>query len=578
MSWDHLPTELRSEIVSYLELPRVDRDCLWAPQEFLDNRSALRNLCLASRSTAAEARPWLYRRIILYIDGDDVDFSISSPALKVDRHVNMSELPKVPYAGPDSMVQLIRTLIHNPHLRTYIKYVACPFSLSDIPPSSYTEQLEFDMKMMCSSWKRHAHEFTDTSGVERRILDMAGLSVPLLNTPSCDRAEEVGENDGMPLEHEDKMEEVPQRLISVLLCLLPEVDTLLLQSCDRRPSEVTNRIITQCLKDEKIASSVLPKLTTLDLRVHQLRWKRMRERDAIPFDAVYALLHLPTLRHIATWQDDGFASFFEIHRPQQNGVAAFIDSYGVLDNVMQRPRNSHREWLPKIETMSLTTAGYHCSYFYAACEMSTSLRRLTLDVIDVNRGGHFKSEFHSDATLNTSLLLRAETLEELRLGHFSYKHNHIGGSGQLTHLPSMKKLHTLNIEMHMLFGPYERIQQLSLPDLLPPNLERLELGDVWSHGFNDPRGHMDPLSIDWYPEALAGQLKKLAEAARPTRGDQRSMLPKLCSVHLRPHHLCLRSRWLLGSSCVISSNCCVRSGLCLLMSCHLMMDIQGNIE
>ncbi|KAK7998325.1 hypothetical protein PG989_006365 [Apiospora arundinis] len=526
MSWDHLPAELRSEIVSYLELPQVDRDCLWAPQEFLDNRYALRNLCLASRSTAAEARQWLYRSIILYIDGDDVDFSISSPALKVDRHVNVSEMPKHPYAGPDSIVQLIRTLINNPHLRTYIKYVACPFSLSDIPPPSYTEQLEFDMKMMCSSWKRHAHEFTDTSGVERRILDMAGLSVP-------------------PLGHEDEMDEVPQRLIAVLLCLLPEVDTLLLQSCDRRPNEVTNRIITQCLKDEKIAFSVLPKLTTLDFRVHQLRWKRRRELETIPFDTVYALLHLPTLRHIATWQDDGFASFFEIHIPQQNGVAAFVDSHGVQDNVIHRPRHSHREWLPKIETMSLTTAGYHCSYFYAACEMATSLRRLTLDVIDVNRGGHFKSKFHSDATLNTALLLRAETLEELRLERFDRHSKHISASGQLTCLPSMAKLRTLKIEMHMLFESFEQARQLALPDLLPPNLERLELGDVWCHALNDLRGHVTPMGIDWYPEALAGQLQRLAEAVRPARKDQRSRLPKLRSVHLWPHHWCLRGRWLL---------------------------------
>lgn len=520
MSWKHLPAELRAQVISYLELPRVDRDQLWPSQEFVDKQSALRNLCLTSRSTAVEARIWLYRTIILFIDGDDVDFSMSSPSMKVFRHAHEFASPKVPFAHPDSMVQLIRTLTHNPHLRTYIKYVACPFSKSEIPPSSYTDQLEEDTKRMCTSWVRHAHEFSDTTGLERQILEMSGHAIPPTNKRLNNPDETIK---GGIWDLTGKVE-VVQRLVAVLLCLLPEVDTLLLQACDYRPSRITHQILEKYMNNKATSSLVMPKLATLQLQVHQLRWKRINDLEKTSFDAVYALLDLPTLRHIETWQDDGFNSFFAARGADP------VDHIGL-------------QWLPKIETLSLTSAVYDCNNFFAAIRWATSLRRLTMDVYGMEISHPWYSR---QPSLDEALLVHAGMLEELYLGTFSKAYKHISEARCLSCLPHMTKLRVLSVEMSMMFGPFEKLTRLSLPDLLPPNLEQLYLVDAWLEADGEYGRYTYPTrQIERHLEALVCQFEQLADEVRtPREQQQQQQLSKLRRVHLRPGQLCTRGRWL----------------------------------
>ncbi|KAK8058857.1 hypothetical protein PG994_009305 [Apiospora phragmitis] len=95
MSWHSLPAELRSEIVSHLELPQLDSGSHLPSQEFREKRAALRNLCLACHSTAAEARPRLYRTII--VDSGSVE-----------------------------MAHLLRTLAYSPSLRRLTRHLSSP--------------------------------------------------------------------------------------------------------------------------------------------------------------------------------------------------------------------------------------------------------------------------------------------------------------------------------------------------------------------------------------------------------------------------------------------------------------------
>lgn len=374
-------------------------------------------------------------------------------------------------------------------------------------------------------WLNHHQDFFHMPDFERRILDIAELSAPGLVR---ERTWRLG------LQGSDNLEDgavtIAEKILAALFCLLPEVDTFLIEGVDKWPCDVTHIILEKLLSNEATASSVLPKLGILQLQLHDVPQDRQNRRwPMVSFDAVYALLNLPTLRHIETWHDDGFQSFFDFQRSR-------------YEHNELRPRINHRQWLPKIETLSLSSANYHCSYFYAACEMAPNLRHLYLNAISMD-SGHSDSHFHSEATLNAALLLRAQTLVELHLAGFErHAYKHLSAPDRLTCFPSMIKLLSLTIDVFMLFGPPEQFKHLFLPALLPPNLERLDLCDKWSRfaGFGDwALLHPEP-----YLEVLVRQLEQLAEAVRPQGADQESRLSRLRSVSLRAGPKSAQHRWL----------------------------------
>ncbi|KAK8091321.1 hypothetical protein PG994_000826 [Apiospora phragmitis] len=492
MSWHSLPAELKLEIVRHFELPRLELGARLPSQEFLANRSVLRNLCLTGRSADAVARPWLYRSIILFTDFKELDESSGNGS---NAPLDDAKLPESdhPLVGTYTMVRLLRTLTHHPPLRLHIKYMACPLSVSGLPNDRFPGiQLDRYTQPISATWKSHAHEFSDTSGVERKVLNIAGLHTPPLDS---------GEGSDEIIAHDLRKREyarVPQKLLGALLCLLPEVNAVLLEEHHFWPCKVVNMILWECLRNHATVWTVLPKLATLQLQVQEIP----RGLSSVSFDTVGALLKLPTLRHIETLRDDGFQSLFQV-----NSSASHIEGVNLPT------------WMSQIETLDLSSVNYHCAYFYAACEMATSLRRLSLDATRMH-DGHSRSSYvspHSEATLDTALLLRAETLEELRLASFElHSYLHIGSSSLLTCLPSMVKLRVLSIDNCSLFGPAQQIEHLSLPDLLPPNLERLDLCDCFPKMERD--FSFDNFMLtgqESYFDASVRQFKQLAEAVGP---------------------------------------------------------------
>ncbi|KAK7957329.1 uncharacterized protein PG986_006551 [Apiospora aurea] len=78
MSWKLLPAELRWQIASHFELPRLELGSRLPSPEFLDKQAVLWSLCLACRSAAVEARVLLYRTIIIFVDDEEVAHIMSS--------------------------------------------------------------------------------------------------------------------------------------------------------------------------------------------------------------------------------------------------------------------------------------------------------------------------------------------------------------------------------------------------------------------------------------------------------------------------------------------------------------------
>ncbi|KAK7928350.1 hypothetical protein PG985_005348 [Apiospora marii] len=533
MSWNSLPAELRAQIVGHFELPRPELGSRLPSREYLNRRATLWNLCLTCRSAAVEAQSWLYRTIILFLDFRKVKPSslgcdqTTSPASSSILFV----LNGVTGKPSDNLVPLLRTLAHNPALRLHIKYLACALPISGgILRARHESPSDRELQRATwTSWLSHNDGFSHLPEFARRVLDIAELPAPRPIMPHTRRLGLEGSDD-----IEDGIDTIAEKTLAALFCLLPEVDTLLIEGVDKWPCDVTPMILEELLKDEATASAVLPKLATLQIQLHNVsRDSRNPERPMVSFDAIYALLNLPTLRHIETWHVDGFQSFFDVYssRPDHNE---------------SRTRVNLRQWLPKIESLSLSSVNHHCSDFYAACRVATNLRRLALDAVGMHRG---HSESHSPPhleALSSALLLRAETLEELRLAGFErHALKHLSWSYRLTCLPSMTKLRILTLDVFMLFGPSGQIDRLWLPDLLPPNLERLDLCDRWSDADAD-YGDFLRLHPELYVDALARQLLDLAAAVQPRRREEqeKGRLSRLRAVHLRPGPRCARHRWL----------------------------------
>ncbi|KAK8050879.1 glycoside hydrolase family 3 protein, partial [Apiospora rasikravindrae] len=534
MSWKLLPAELRWKIISHFELPRLELGRRLPSPEFLDKQAVLWSLCLACRSAAVEARALLYRTIIIFMDDEEVANIVSSSSRPTDLTPEQHDRLCV---HTYRMVRLLRTLTQNPGLRRYIKYLACPLSVGGVPhlypgylyPGSIKHKCSINM-INSSGWP-YADDFSDTTGFERQVLDMAGLPIPPRSSNSRHPNQATTEDSSKG-------------------ALSRPLEDKVTQASDQQPCTVVHDILGQYLSNGATVSAVLPKLTTLQLQVHepprniQRRTQELSPREVmdeaclgpsmVSFDTVCALLTLPTLRHVETWCDDGFQSFFDRHRDREPQQLA-----------EPRPRISHREWLPKIESLTLSSAFHHCGYFYAACEMATNLRRLDLDPVRMEQR-HRVSEFHSDATLNAALRLRADTLEELRLDGFA--HHPIKHLGASTHefdtlgldcFRHMPKLRFLSLDIQLLFGSSKQVQYISLPSVLPPNLERLDLRDAWSQ-FHQNRPDLFRHDPDKYAEALVMQFQNLAEMVRPRQAQQ--PLSRLHGVHLRPDAPRMRQR------------------------------------
>ncbi|KAK8079408.1 Glycoside hydrolase family 3 [Apiospora hydei] len=461
MSWNLLPAELRWQIVSYFELPRLELGGRMPSQEVVDNRAVLCSICRACRC-APEAWALLYRNIVIYTDDEEV----ASIAPFSSRPTN--RLPRGQYG------------------RLRIQRVA------------------------------HGTAAPNTDA-------QPGLATP-------------HQVPGLP--------PVPGRGAA--------------SGNEQKPCIVVHNILRQYLSNAATSSSVLPKLTTLQLQVHEvprpqlkrfqdltsreIERERSTRRSMVSFDTVCALLTLPTLRHVETWRDDGFESFFDrrdAREPQQQLA-------------QPRPRISHRDWLPQMESLTLSSANFHCGYFYAACEMATNLRHLSLDAIRIEQG-HQNSELHSYASLDSALQLRADTLEELCLDGFAHHPiQHLGGGGGpasngvkrprgLDCLRHMPKLRSLRVDMQLLFGVSSQVPHVEQPSLLPPNpelpsllpqnLERLDLRDAW-YQFSHDVPELFREDPDQYVEALVEQFQNLAEVVGPQEAQR--PLSRLRRVHLRP--------------------------------------------
>ncbi|KAI1505259.1 hypothetical protein F5X99DRAFT_368822 [Biscogniauxia marginata] len=460
-----LPNELLELIFDHLRLPPLRLGSELPDETFIENRAALRSLCRSSQLFREVARPLLYEKVILYIDEE-----------------NLTEDGEL-LAGSKNLMLLVRTLTQRPGFRDFIKYIACPMLLQTSPWWHQDDRAE----LVSASWKYNKADFSDLLGDDWLVFRLAGLRT----------------SDSAPQSSEDDVAGIAEKLLAVLLCLTPSLETLLMHTIERQRYRILNRTIAQALKHERLKDQTLPKLRTLQFQLPP-RSVQVPELGRAECATVYecpVLLSLPSIRRIDTWHDE----------------MSYIDDFS---------------WVGKIEELDLvsqTSAETYCRL----CEHAGNLRKLSIDIFNIST--EFSGIFGTGTDLNAAIVHLAKTLQEFRV-FTRYRDDYdsyLPPSARLTCLPKLKHLEILSVDRKVLFRNEAELQELGLADRLPPNLQVLNLYEDWHLLGPNPTDieleNNTPPSDEMYMIAFLD-----LEARRHER------LPKLRKISLWPSNHCRR--------------------------------------
>ncbi|KAK8133775.1 hypothetical protein PG984_005787 [Apiospora sp. TS-2023a] len=455
-----LPVEVWSNIAAALQLQPMQLGRYAPDATFLASRACLRNLCLTSHKLLVAAQPRLYESIILYHDQDE------------------------PYKGPESLVQLLRTLATSPSLRRHIRHLACAFNLW---PTRYDIKQPHDAVL--HEWQTTRGFFEGLPPAERQLFAQAALFEP----PAQSQASQL-RGQAWPVEiqaqapqtrsfrvvdysqepNNDSQE--PQRLLAILLCFAPKLQTMLLQGSSSntdspaRPfSDLLEHFLIQGGIDQ---SPVLPLLSTIrmqpDRAVTPSFWTGLQVCQDI-------LSHLPSLSRLDLWKASSVTTA------------------------------ANPKWIKGLEDIRVAV-GDDVGGIVGLMEQAEALKTLRIDCVTTR--SRYGMAMTWQGSLNQALQQHAATLVRLRLAGMAFNLQRQGIS--LSSLPQLRRVEDLEIEHQQLVGSGPNAGQVRVPDLLPPNLRRLKL--LFLQGCND---HFDTFmltfSLDLELAKSQGRFKRLQE-------------------------------------------------------------------
>ncbi|KAK7980455.1 hypothetical protein PG989_012912 [Apiospora arundinis] len=444
VSLSKLPPEVWGSIASSFQLEPMDMGTYHPSRDFLANRANLRNLCLTNHTFAAAAQPFLYETIILYARPDDET------------------------KGPESLVQLLRTLVSNPVLQQYVRHLACALTLW--PNKRDGIQSPFrsfrvwkgmrDGSQQSVSVLRAWQEMRDVclaklKPAERQLFVNATLLEPSDEAPApqtwpYSRHVDAGVKDAIQLWNNDL--QTSQKLLAILLCFTPRLQTLLLQGSahQRSPIRPFSDLLEYFLCQQSGPQDpVLPLLSTIRLQpgpsALPSSWTGVQVCQNL-------LPHLPSLRQLDQWKS-----------------ASYRDAQDLPDHTWA---NGLEEINVVLGTNAGTTAGF--------VNQAHSLRTLRLQCVPEHHGIHNWQPTPPQGDLNQAILHRAPTLARLTLTSmgdaFQWQHR------RLSCLPQLPLVEELEID-HSLLVQFNSPGETQVPDLIPPNLRELKL--IFHHGSDE---------------------------------------------------------------------------------------------
>lgn len=429
MASSSLPPELWDAIVHCLQLPPLRLGDTKPNDSYHSNQAALRNLCLASRQLQTIARRVLYHSVILY--------DSASPALYL----------------------LVRTLATKRELATFVRNLA----VVTPDPNLLEKTLYCELLRRClgASVPIDARAIFQAPPDEPGFFHTSGLSLTSLSP------------------------DIFERLLGSLLCLLPNVQRLLIEL---PPLYHEWNVVEEVMQYQILARVLaggsssrdalpLPNLTTLQVQAHPRTNGNGLYLDSVNMRACPILLDLPSIRTLDTYHTDG---------------EDWLMDY------------THGNWLAKLRKMRLYT-GMHMRKLERVLQSASNLDKLEL-MLDCCE----EESFDDFGDLNQALATRADTLQDLFIslqGAAGYTPI-LGHEIRLGCLPLMHKLRILHTETNLLFYKKSRMKadELDLHMILPPNLQELRLEECWYISDEDS----DDMGLEEYIGLLLSQFKTLA--------------------------------------------------------------------
>lgn len=448
-----LPLEVWSNITVDLQLQPMRLGDYAPDSAFLARRACLRNLCLTSHKLLAAAQPLLYESIILY------------------------HIPEYPSAGPKSLVQLLRSLATSPSLRPHIRHLACALNLW---PARC--EIKKPRDAVVHEWQAMRDAFEDLPTVEKRFFDKASLfELPAqVQAPvEAPQTRIFRVIDDTQLSNNDS--QVPQKLLAILLCFVPKLQTVLLQGSSHadspaRPfSDLLQHFLVQGGVDQ---SPVLPRLSTIRLQPDRGASPETWTGVQICQDA---LAHLPSLRRLDIWK-------------------ASYTANNAANNITPQPK-----WANRLENIRIAM-GSTMGEIVGLVEQAHALKNLRVDYVTLPARLRLHATPQTD--LNQALQQHAATLVRLRLTGITAPLQWQGL--RLSCLPQLRCVEELEIEHQQLAGPGVASEEVRVPDLLPPNLRRLKLFFLLGCEKNF-QTFMLTFPLDLQFARLQGRLKSLQE-------------------------------------------------------------------
>ncbi|KAK6825353.1 hypothetical protein PG987_012847 [Apiospora arundinis] len=430
VSLSKLPPEVWGSIASSFQLEPMDMGTYHPSRDFLANRANLRNLCLTNHTFAAAAQPFLYETIILYARPDDET------------------------KGPESLVQLLRTLVSNPVLQQYVRHLACALTLwpnkrDGIQPPFRSFRVWKGMRDGSQQSVSVLRAWQDMRDVclaklkpeERQLFVNATLLEPSDEAPApqtwpYSRHVDAGVKDAIQLWNNDL--QTSQKLLAILLCFTPRLQTLLLQgSAHRSPMRPFSDLLEYFLCEQ--SGPPRPRSTPL-VDDSSTAW---------PLGPPVILAWCPGLS-----------------KPPS---ASSKDAQDLPDHTWA---NGLEEINIALGTNAGTAAGF--------VNQAHSLRTLRLQCVPEHHGIHNWQPTPPQGDLNQAILHRAPTLARLTLTSmgdaFQWQRR------RLSCLPQLPLVEELEID-HSLLVQSNSPGETQVPDLIPPNLRELKL--IFHHGSDE---------------------------------------------------------------------------------------------
>ncbi|KAK4187508.1 hypothetical protein QBC35DRAFT_498448 [Podospora australis] len=413
--------------------------------DFILCRRALAKVCLVSRGLASIARPLLYRNIAVWEE--------------------------------ESLVLLFRTLVENPTLGSWNRFLACQMTLT--APGV--------IRNIRNAVHKHVQDIKPASEpqVIMRTIEPVLKMTKILQTYPF----------GVDL--------LPQTLLSYILMLLPKLETLLLwvpmwDNEDEYDALIGN---VKEMKQQIKSPEHMPfqHLHTVMFQGNPAIFEHLTVDDCDcdipdvwgvqPRHYHEMLACFPALNTLEAWADDGYWShpkdpmddvdfggfgFHAVaegnHPPYLAGIKHIYlhQSYAAPMHLNRLLKNA-----PDLQTLYMAPRYESPDKHYEPLSPSAS---------------SWMDQTEDDPnTLDTGLRLYAGKLKSLDVGWLNVRlvgmgENEIGYEGRLPSLPQLTNLERLCIQLSTLYGPTASSaasSQYQLIDLLPPNLVELTLEDWW---------------------------------------------------------------------------------------------------